>query len=274
VNPDDETIIDLHCFGGRSGCCEIFDDDGTSLAYLDGGGTLFRVRQKSTAKKMEIDIVRSGKKCSQGFRVIVRGMQLQGVESNRKNVPVVYDDQTQGYSVGPISVADSSTIAVGWTQKKVHTAVVTPDSMQKLITRFRLSAHTARQLFAKLPHILKDPTQLHYFTTELTPVHLRCILEYATDCGFHYCKHPNGNDYFFAWSGAHLPVTGYLSQQLNHTYERVCFNGSKTMVRLCKNTPWEKWAGEVRYGEVFAQHLNSEGYGDRDIARHCRGSLL
>jgi hypothetical protein len=272
----------VHVFPGHSNHFKLYDDDGSTLAYLENGyvETPFDLTYSRNQIELHLGPVEGNPDFfpkHRTFELKFWGITdpdtcLLHINDKPHNIFPEYDPNTHSLIVPiyvDIAMQDRFKLTIAkdeellfFNQDPSHQIL---ETCKRLLSNFRVESYAKMELAENLPEIIQNPALLARARPTLTDSQLRALLETITRTGVHRINHI-GDDHILLWNHNPIqeafPVTYHLSvNQLWGYYDRP-YHHEKGIVPAYKvlhppsqfgNNPWEL---RVNYGDILTVSLS------------------
>lgn len=280
---DTPSHLRVHIFPGKDNHFDLYDDDGTSLAYLQDDFIQTPFDLKFYGEKLEfhlgpIDGNPAIFPKRRAFELKFWGITnpdtcLLHINDKPHTIFPEYDANTRSLIVPiylDISNRDRVKLTIAkdgdllfFNQDPSHQLL---ETCRRLIKNFRIESYAKMAIANQLPDIIQDPALLARARPTLTDTQMRALLETITRTGVHRVNH-TGNDHILLWNHNPLqdsfPVTyhltvnqlwGYYDQPYHHESGAVpAYKVLHPPTQFCNN-PWEL---RLIYGDILTVKLSS-----------------
>lgn len=189
--------LEVYVFPGADGHFELYDDEGNTNAYLEGGYALTHMTQKWSASQttFSIDPVEGNVSyipAQRRFDLVFRGISQPDdlhVSINGQSVVMSADYNPNNYTLtlAGITLSPSDRLEVTLRCKDGGELANRDDSRLltclKLFKHFKANTVTKAAIAPHLPEIVQDPAQLGRYMPSLKDSQMRAILEVITGAG-------------------------------------------------------------------------------------------
>ena len=193
---DNPETLDLHCFAGGDGEFTLYEDDGESLAYQNGGYALTQFKQAWQDEEMKLTIhPASGDAshipASRSYRIHLRGLSATATITARLDdqpiqLNATYDETRESWQTEPIAVPTSSTlqlIATGEVLLAPRNRL--PELLNEMLHAFRLETLVKTAVAHNIAQLPDKPDLLEAWEAQLSPAQNQAILEVTQQAGSH-----------------------------------------------------------------------------------------
>ncbi len=280
---DTPSHLRIHIFPGKDNHFDLFDDDGTTLAYLEGGYTQTPFDLKFHGEKLEFHIgpFQGPPDLYPKFRTFE--LKFWGITNpdtcllhiNDKPHTIFpeYDPKSQSLIVpiyNELTNQDRVKLTIAKNGGLLHFKQDPSSRLlatcERLLGNFRLESYAKMVIAEQMPEIIKEPALLARARPGLNDTQLRALLETITRTGVHRVNHI-GDDHILLWNQNPIqdsfPVTyhltvnqlwGFYDQPYHHEKGDIpAYKVLHPPTQFGKN-PWEL---RVNYGDILTVTLSS-----------------
>lgn len=222
-NPE---TLQVHVFPGADNHFELYEDDGTTLAYRQDAYALTPFSQQWQEGRLtftiepvtgETDLVPAERVYTLLFRGIVYPETVTVlVNGYEEAVSTTYDEETHTLRLSPLALTAQGTLTVTLAgellleRKDFRLA-----TLRQMVAAFRLQTAAKAAITVGLPEIIARPTLLNRYAVDLEAAHLRALLEVINGAGIHYIDHTGDRNHLILWNNDDLETVTY---SLTHTH--------------------------------------------------------
>ena len=222
-NPE---IINLLVFPGKDGHFTLYEDDGVSQGYIKNGGSSIEFDSfwtDSTAS-VQISPAVGNLKCIPQLRtyhILFRGVDRPDgysakLNGSQSNISMDYDETTHTASVGPIKLGIGQSLTV-----KIHKldgSILAPNptisaAILHLLKLARMETVTKWKISTLIDKLRLDISALIDPQINLTPSHLKALIEIITGVGAVRINLPTGGSRFILLNPNHYADFKYLNER-------------------------------------------------------------
>ena len=218
---DTPETLDLFVFPGADGHFELYEDDGTTDAYLDGAYSLTPFRQRWEERDLHFEIGPVQGDGAQtppqrAYTIHVRGVNQPDAVTLRRDgeeQPAMhdYDEETKTLRLGSLSVARDERLELvlrAASGHLLHQGDPRPDRLRRMLAAFHMHTAAKKGIADDLEAIVDDPGRLASFAVDLSPSQRRALLETLTAAGVHYSE-STGQPRAILWNNTGWEAVSY-----------------------------------------------------------------
>ncbi len=200
----------VHAFPGADNCFDLYEDDGTSSAYLSGARAVTPIRQYSTTAGLHLCIGPAVGDCrvlpaARAWTIVLRAVEpVAQVAADVDGQPCVvgahYDPAAGALRLvlPPVAPQAGTTILLSPPPTVRRSEAVRP-TLARLLAAFRCNSEAKRGLAVREDEILADFAALGAYRTALSDGQLRALLETLTGAGLHHTR-ASGESLSIVWN--------------------------------------------------------------------------
>ncbi|MFH1073669.1 MAG: TIM-barrel domain-containing protein [Candidatus Firestonebacteria bacterium] len=246
--------LEIVLFNGK-GFCELYDDDGETLAYKSGGYTLSfcrsEWRKKSVAFTME---KKSGKQKSRNpVNLVLRGVKGKDISkiivNGKPCKKYRYTAENDFRIEGLIYDTEKTLKVVAVFQGEIKPIpCFTLQDLKKVIQNFNLPASPANTVLENMKKYFDSPDKLVEIAGKFTPSQLKALFELGSDVGFYNELLYDGREVVVWWNEKKLPeFEVHLSLGLKYSKNRPAGNINQPPVFIAKEEVKRGWRVHINY---------------------------
>jgi hypothetical protein len=205
---DNPADLSVHIFPGANNHFDLYEDDGSSNAYLDGQYALtgFDLKWGKTEQILTIEplqgvaeLVPAIRHYTLIFHAIQEPHSVDLLLNDEETCPqVIYTQAQHGLKIEGLTLhpCDRLQVTLRTAPEKIDRRSA---AVRKMLAAFRLGTDTKRGINDQLEEILEDPGLLERFQIGLTKSQMRALIEVIAGCGIEHI-HNAGEELVILWS--------------------------------------------------------------------------
>mgnify|MGYP002713124183 CR=1 FL=1 len=202
---DNPNHLHIHAFAGGDNTFTLYEDDGTSRDYLDGGYCQTTITQQWSNQHLTLTIEPAIGNLSVLPAERVVTLHIHGVQSttdiqvNGASISARYDAETETLIIEQIPFKPTDKLQV-----EIHVALSRRDrkaeTLLKMLRAFRLHTGVRNQLAEKLPQIIAEPEKLAPYLVTMKQAHIRALCELLYEAGVHHIADTHHPTLLILWN--------------------------------------------------------------------------
>jgi len=189
--------IDLLVFPGQDGTFTLYEDDGISQEYRQGGKCSTRFNSWATYATLSVKVLPAQgdlqvAPAQRTYRILFRGVNRPEILTALLNtqpvdLPSIYEESTRTFIVGPVTVDIKQGLSIDISALN-SSLVAQPSKIENLVLRLlhraRMETNTKWKINSMMDKLTKDISLLNDPELVLKPGHLPALVEILTDQPF------------------------------------------------------------------------------------------